>query len=565
MRSSDKGRHVLMLMDAFSKDGFDVVKIVKKFNRIGVAAESKSVANYDTGRMKKAYYIEGSGYEMGFLLGSLAESEIASMTVEFADKVVFSFIGSKFLEKLKLLQEALIYLIYELSKRAYAALPREFRDEIQGLYDGCRSVNPGTRVSMERLIALNIGIDVLCSMVYTGNFSIRGLPDVEPEDFRVPLMCNAFSVSGEAAGNGHYFGRDFMFPTADVFQDTAAMILYNPLPLPGKKALPFVSVTAPGMVGSISAMNLKKTAAGVDMSPGANCEPQRIGTNSLLLVRLCIQEGDSAAAAARLIAETPRGVSWNYIIADGENDRACVAEAGCSGAVTDILQFPAEDARPFLPKVNPAAGPGGLYNGVMLRWNDYSYPMGYLDYNPGLWAYYNKKHSSQKRINPYAFSVKGFINKVNEKNCPSNFYFAPQREDSDDLVLATNHYIIPEMRYFAMHPWTSRVIGDIVNDIQWRYDELNRQIADTIEQKGYIGYESARELISFLSPYGQYPSYYAGNPKSRDGREIRIEGCVSLFDLKKLTVESHYGYYCDKWVKLNLSNYFAESSGSYIS
>ena len=560
-KSRENGKHVLMLMDAFARDNFEVVKIVKKFKRVGVAAESKSVTNYDTGRRKKVYYIEGSGYEMGFLLGSLAESEISSMAVEFTNKVVFSFIGSKFLEKIKLLQEAFVFLIYELSKKAYAALPQELREEIQGLYDGCKSVNPGTKVNMEHLIVLNTGVDVLCSMVYTGNFSLRGIADLMPEDMRVPLMCNAFSVFGESAGNGHYFGRDFMFPTADVFQDTATMIIYNPSAQTGRKAIPFVGVTAPGIVGSISAMNINKTAAGVDMSPAANCEPQRIGINSLLLVRQCVQEGDSAEAAARVIAETPRGVSWNYIIADGNSDRACVAEAGSSGAAPDIMQFPPEDARPFLPRVNPAADGGfdSPFNGMMLRWNDYTYPMEYLDYNPGLWAYYNKKHSSQNLIYPDAFSDKGFINRNNsENNCPSTFYFAPQRENNNSLVLATNHYIIPEMRYYSMHPWTSRVIGGIVNDIQWRYDELNTLIADTIEQKGYIDYEAARDLISFLSPYGKNSAYYAGNPKSKDGREIRIEGCVSLFDLKDLTVESHYGYYCDKWVKLTLANYFDE-------
>lgn len=563
LRSSEKGKHVLMLMDAFARDDFEVVKVVKKFNGVGIAAESKSVTNYDTGQRKKVYYLEGSGYEMGFLLGSLAESEISSMTVEFADKVVFSFIGSKFLEKLKLLQDALVFLIYELSKKAYAALPQELRDEIQGLYDGCRSVNAATKVSMERLTVLNTGVDVLCSMVYTGNFTMRGIADLKPEDLKIPIMCNAFSVSGKSARNDHYFGRDFMFPTADVFQNTAAMIIYNPLPQPGNKAIPFVGVTAPGMVGSISAMNMKKTAAGVDMSPAGNCEPQRIGTNSLLLVRRCIQGGDSAEAAVNLIGETPRGVSWNYIIADGSSDRACVVEAGSSGAAPDIMQFPPEDVKPFLPGVNPTAvnGPAKLYNGMMVRWNDYTYPVGYLEYNPGLWEYYNKKYSADKRINAGAFTARGFIN-VNgaEKNCPSTFYFAPQRENSGDLVIATNHYIIPEMRYYAMFPWTSRVVGDIVNDIQWRYDELNSQIYDAIERNGYIDYEAARDLISFLSPYGKNPAYYAGNPRSRDGREIRIEGCVSLFDLKKLTVESHYGYYCDKWVKLTLPNYFIEGN-----
>ena len=70
----------------------------------------------------------------------------------------------------------------------------------------------------------------------------------------------------------------------------------------------------------------------------------------------------------------------------------------------------------------------------------------------------------------------------------------------------------------------------------------------------------ARKLIDFLAPYGRYPSYYADNPRSHDGKEIRIEGCTSLFDLKNMTVESHFGYYCDEWIKITLTNYFENAS-----
>ncbi|MGI6621957.1 MAG: hypothetical protein ACOX4T_02205 [Acetivibrionales bacterium] len=75
----------------------------------------------------------------------------------------------------------------------------------------------------------------------------------------------------------------------------------------------------------------------------------------------------------------------------------------------------------------------------------------------------------------------GFINKTwVEKNCPSTYYFAPQREDHDDLIIVTNHFIIPEMQLYSMHPWTSRVLGMKINDIQWRYDALNNEIMQAL-------------------------------------------------------------------------------------
>ena len=557
-RQTDSGKKLIGLIEAFGKDGFEVGKIVNKFGKTGIMAESRSAVNYDSGERKKAYYLEGSCYEMGFLMGMLAENEIAAMTGDFTNKVVFSFIGSKILEKITLLQEALVNLIYQMSKSEFTKLPKDIQDEIRGILDGCKNHNPKTTVTLDRLIVLNLGIDILCSMVYSGDFPLFRLTDMNPADFRIPVMCNAFSIFGKSADNGHYFGRDFMFPTADVFHKTACMAVYNPSKSGRENVYPFVSVTAPGMVGSISAMNSIGVGIGVNMSPGCNCDPRNPGVNSLLLTRLCVQNGGSAEEMVDIIENTPRGVSWNYIISDGKQDRACVVEAGKTGDILDFTGIPLKDFRAYLPDAGfiSSHSSSAFRKGIMVRWNDYKYPEAYLDFNKILWEQYNKVHSAKKQIYPDAFTARGYINKHHkEKNCPSAFYFCPQRETSDELVIATNHFVIPEMRYYVMHPWTSKIAGEKADDIQWRYDELNYSIAGALHKYGKISYKSAKELVSYLSPKGRNPGYYSDNPKSRDGKEIRIEGCVSVFDLKNRFVESHYGYYCDEWVKITLPLY----------
>lgn len=123
------------------------------------------------------------------------------------------------------------------------------------------------------------------------------------------------------------------------------------------------------------------------------------------------------------------------------------------------------------------------------------------------------------------------------------------------MIIVTNHFIIPEMQLYSMHPWTSRVLGMKINDIQWRYDTLNFEIMQALNENGSVNYSMAKKLIDFLAPYGKYASYYEKNPRSHDGREIRIEGCTSMFDLKNLVVESHFGYYCDQWIKITLHQY----------
>jgi hypothetical protein len=67
--------------------------------------------------------------------------------------------------------------------------------------------------------------------------------------------------------------------------------------------------------------------------------------------------------------------------------------------------------------------------------------------------------------------------------------------------------------------------------------------------------QSPSRPIVFSFSYGKFPDYYANNPKSSVGKEIRIEGSVSICDLKLKTMESHFGYYCDQWIKLTLLNY----------
>jgi hypothetical protein len=202
---------------------------------------------------------------------------------------------------------------------------------------------------------------------------------------------------------------------------------------------------------------------------------------------------------------------------------------------------------------------GEMRNGLMLRWNDFEYPDIYLKtFNKKLWAYYNSLpfHKRRARV-PRSFGPRRYINKTYlERNCPSVYYFAPQRESRDDVLVINNHFITPEMRMTSMYPWVARLAGMHLNDIQWRYDELSAQIMTALD-RGPVDYATAKRIVDFLAPYGKFPLYYQNNLKSADG-EIVIGGSVSLFDLKRQTVESHYGYYCDEWVKLTLPLYVSQ-------
>lgn len=242
-----------------------------------------------------------------------------------------------------------------------------------------------------------------------------------------------------------------------------------------------------------------------------------------------------------------RGVSWGYIVADGGAGKACVVEAGLSASTPNFLAYPPHDMLPHLPdQAFFAAHPTTEFrDGLMVRWSDTRVPLEYLGFNPGLF------HAMGKPYDPAAFAPDGYIDPTwKATNCPGAYFFAPQREGSSDVVLLSNHFLIPEMRLTAMKHWTNEVAARNWDDIQWRYDELSHRITAAIQQ-GAVTREQARALIDFLDPAGDFPTYY--NPKGEDLHDVQVHGSVSLLDLMERSIESHSGYAADEWVGITLA------------
>lgn len=582
-------QHLSFLTSAFQSDGFDVTVHQEFQGKIGILAESKTAINSVTGRPKRVYYLEGSNYQMGYLLGLLAEDQVARMTTEFVDNILPQFIAEIYAELVKFplikrIYKILLELFINESQKHKKDVPHEFIEELCGLYSGCLRANPSSKVEWERLWALNFGFDYLLSQVYTG--AIFQKHRIKSRYLKIPLMCNSFSLFGEIVeGDQHYFGRDYMFPTANVYQDLACLIIYQPGDYQNQKRWPMVSQTAPGIIGSIAAMNSQGMAIGLDMCPSMLCNPDRPGFNSLGLLRDCMHYCRSADELVERVTRTQRGVSWLYPVAQGnEMDKACVIEAGAK------LEFPPKPKLPgrYKKHLPDIAAPA---DGLVVRWNGYLYPEEYLKYNQKLWTTFNKdwrwrwgelqgaffvnllkfltgnwkgmnfcrqvKQACRKvKYNPHDFGEKGFINKNHlDHNIPGPFYFAPQRENRSDVVLVSNHNLAPAMRLFSMTDWNESLAGEDLINIQWRYDELNYIILQEIE-KGKITEETAWKLINFLSPApgSYYPIYYNPGLK-KDWRIIPIGGSVNLFELKNRKVISLFGYYGDEPIRVNLMKY----------
>ncbi len=571
--------HVNVLVEAFKKDNFDVTGegIFNYKGYVGITAVHKTATiGGNPNNKKKAFYVEGSPEAMGYLIGYMAEEAVSKMANEFVHNIIDSALSDliKWEWLRDILEDILLRLITWQSERISGEIPDDYHKELEGMLAGCKASNNDTKVTeISQLWRANVGIDAILGFLYTGKLPALFISDLEskdyvkdlefnsleeliekhikPTNFKIPALCNAFANSGknsETNEDYHYFGRDFMFSTADVFQDVACMIIQKP-----EDGNPFVSMTAPGMIGSIAGLNFYGLGVGVDMVPSANANHDDPGFNSLLLTRWSIQQGQNFEDAVDEMVEAERGIPWLYVLADGQSDTAGIVESGMKTDNLDFLSYPAESMKSDLPdsaylKANPSPNVE-LRKGLMVRENGFEYPACYNDnFNKTLFERFEKKYDHDE------FSTMGYIDQTwTDTNCPTSFYFAPQRENNKNLVIVSNMYIIPEMRLCGMSEWIALILSSRFDDLQWRYDELNNELL-TLLEKGYITYDEAKNTINFLSPDGKFPDYY--NKDHQPLETLAIQGCVSIMDLKKVTIDSHYGYYDDEWVTITLPNYF---------
>jgi hypothetical protein len=620
MPASDGETRFQRVKAAFDADGFGMVPLadpespggyvpyLSRPGGIACAARHRTSLDSVTKEPKAAYYVEGSNYLMGYFMGVMAEPQIARMAVDYCDNVVFDFFSMESLVRdtsplVGKLKDLIVEIIYKHSQAMIRDVPYEYVDELKGMLDGCFAARSSTAVSWERLWGLNYGIDCLVAHIYTGRlFEEAG---IRPGRLSVPIACNAFALGGASAeGGASFLGRDFMFPTANVLQDVACIIIHRPAPLEGRERRPFASQTAPGIIGSIAAMNDLGVGIGIEMCPSSYCEPARPGFNALGLNRDVVQYCADADEAVERVKGAQRGVSWLYSIADAAG-RACILETGKKPAPGEGFPYAAKVPEHYRKRLPPISyfddmrkkyGYPAPDRGAVPRWKDYRYPSELAsDFNPELFRAYNRElpdriggklrglagcvarlfAGSYDGLGAFFSDVRqtltrsarwrdcdpgerGFYCKdPGDEMLPGPYYFAPQREGRDDLVLGTNMFLSPEMRLLSMNDWIALIDGASLADFQWRYDALNSLILEAIDSaRGGIGFDEAWELIDFLDPLRskKYKGYY--NPRGRlDPVTIQVHGSVNLFDLSGQTMRSLWGHYGDEAVTIHLPLY----------
>lgn len=512
---------------------------------------------------KRCLVLAGTPRSMGFQMGALQPEATALMTKGYTFGVVEEMLGIT-REGLPLLFDVLVDMVMALCLEAVesGAIPPDLVAEMAGVAEGVGAVRPDLEVSFNDVLLLNEGIDACFAILFTGRLPGVGDPlawlsrrtarepaaaaAIQPLNGRLvfsranphALGCNEFVVSDSATVDGAvYHGRDFMFPIGGgIYPENACMTVYLP-----ESGHPFASVGGPGFVGQMTGINHQGLSMGMDVVR-ASCTRELPRLGCLLVLRDVIQNCATLDEAVARMRDQDRGVAWLYILGDDDDDspwtHGLVVEQGMHD--------------PHAPPSSAFTGPDllpdwqwWLLAGLPVTLGDTTVELGHdymADLDPEL-PDAGMMFRTQDYRYPAAFEG---VNRMLPPDMRLWPWFPSQGENRDDLVMATNHYIVPRMVCTTLDPWMS-LIGDI-NDSLWRYETLLDLLDETPAR---IDHDRARELIDFLNPNRPFSARY-----ELDGP---VYGHHALMDNRARTIEALFGWYGNwtedrrtPWVSIDL-------------
>ena len=555
-------------------------KYSQGFNQAGEAVGPKP---------KHCLILTGKPYSMGYQAATLLPEEAYGMLTDFMLRVglsQFARMGIKLpTEGAKALEiYALLYdMMADLAWMVEPQVPAYLRQEMQGFADGMQAAGYKD-IDYERLLVMNQAID--------GTFFFLGavMGYVEETDanrdaiakaretFRIILKlsgekgedarkfieqrgifllpqfgCNEFVVSGAVtAGGDTYHGRDFMFDSADVYQDAACLMVFLP-----EEGYPFATVAPPSFVGQSVGINSEGLSMGQDVCM-VGVMGETPGLSSMLVLRDVLQNCNDLDTAVERVRNTTRGIPWIFFIADDETDEQYGSGVELE-TVTNQLEIIGPDALPFWQQL--------LYAGYIVRLRgldtDDLTADGFIDRGAMVrsahWIYPGPFKDGLPQLEP-----QDFIAYEDRYNRTTNF--PDQIETDDDVLAAANHFIIPRLRMLHFEPiiYLAYGPGGALADSVWRYENMLAYIDEKRGQIGYFGSGdypetgSAGWIIDFLNTQRDYPWFY--RDKDKDGTlekpvNCNVEGHHVIMNNTKRQLKGLFGYMQDPWVGVDLGNF----------
>ncbi len=612
--SGSEQAEITTLTDVMAGQGLELLKEIEvngdkgylmKFT--GKYSEGVNSKGISSGQFPKyCMVLTGSAYNMGYQTATLRPEQGYSMLTDYMKKLALQQFGMLGLnlpqegetadEIYNIMYDTILDIVALMEKD----IPSNLRKEMKGFADGMQAAgyttdpNTGRKISYTHLLVINEAVDTTyfflaavlgyakvtddnkaiiakCRSAFlkilakasnsssTDDESVTELLEKAKKNFalrgnQIRYGCNEFVVSGKATATGEtYHGRDFMFSTADIYQDAAAMVVYLP-----DEGYPFVTVSVPAFIGQSSGLNIKGLSVGQDVCL-VSFMGKTPGVGSMFMVRDIVQRSSNISEAVELVRNTTRGVSWVYFVASDEADsrygHGAELSAVCNQRDDEIgngidtipgwIQLLYTNQTSILDQLDAdelTAG-GDIDRGVMVRGEAYEYP------------------ADDKFASP-DFSLEEYSSYTDYYN--TGFRFTAQKETYDDALAATNHYIIPRMRMMQFQPLIDLIYaisGNLAESV-WRYENMISQIGEYHGNIEFFGDSpdapaegSAGWIIDFLNTQRSYPWFY--RDQNDDGTneypvDVWVDGHHAVMNNTQREMRALYGYMTDPWVGVKL-------------
>jgi hypothetical protein len=568
--SETAGASVDEIKKAMHQQGIEFVSEVTYDGHTGILGRYTGLKRRSI-NPKYCLVLTGTPFSMGYQAGTLMPHDAHEMLTAFIKQAGLAQLemfgitlkaGDPVTEALWLWMREMITIIVQ---DAEPKVPAYIRAEMRGLIAGLKAAGY-TDVEYIDALILNQGVDsfyyllaALLGQLPDGsrkNLVVQSLknlvarnsqlgkyfifsdtrvsfPKAKPEKWFPAAGCNEFVISADVTADGKtYHGRDFMFSTGKVYQDHCAMMVYLPSDADSRA---FATVGAPGFVGHTTGVNQYGLSIGQDVNQSGAFGTD-IGMGSLMVVRHILQYASNLKEAVELVQDTPRGVTWDYIIADDETD----PDYGPGVVLETLPSDPYYDGPNSLPQWEKTLLLGAILhltdptpiNGVGIRSAKWVYP-----------SYYSGLNVTLQISNPF-YPDLGYWT--------VGFNFAPQTETDPNVVIATNHFIMPRMRMAQMHPIVGAIyeISGQLGESMWRYDHMEADIRTYHGQIEFFGADpenpapgTAGWIINFLDI--ERCDYWSDV-------ENRIEGHRDIIDNSEREIRAVFGYMGEPWVGVKL-------------
>ena len=253
-------------------------------------------------------YVEGDPLEIGLTTGALTDSLLQKQQRIFFSKIT-DIVPSKFQQKM------LRHFLSWFNRKLYLNVPEEYQTEIYGISQYSSHDFDNIAPQYQRGLYLHAAHDI--------GHALQDLALVG---------CSSFAAWGEKSEDGNLIlGRNFDFYVNDAFAENKIVAFINP-----KQGHPFMMVTWPGMIGSVSGMN--KEGLTVTINASKSKIPFSAKTPISILTREILQYAQNIEEAIAIAKKRKVFVSESIMVGSAHDNKAVLIEV--SPGEMDVYDAP---------------------------------------------------------------------------------------------------------------------------------------------------------------------------------------------------------------------------------